>query len=157
MATTFLQNDAFNFTYFLCYVLSGHLACFQFFDNIKEYLNSCEGKGFTRRKLNCISTLVRPKSFLRILVRAVLNFLNPYIIIFNFYVSVRQENAGRKWYQDVIQLLHGLHKELPRIKNYGTFPLSWTFFKKLPTHSTPLRATTESQNDIYGICLSFLC
>ena len=37
------------------------------------------------------STLVKPKPLLRM----VLNFQNPYIM-FNFYISVRLENAGRK-------------------------------------------------------------
>ena len=42
-------------------------------------------------------------------MRAVLNFENPYIIIFNFYISVRQENARRKWYQVVIHNCDGFN------------------------------------------------
>ena len=48
------------------------------------------------------STLVKPKPFLRVLVRAVLSFWNLYIIVFNVYISARQENTGRKKYQCVI-------------------------------------------------------
>ena len=42
-----------------------------------------------------ISTLKRSKPFLRLLMREV---------VLNFYI-VRQENAGRKVYQDVIHVL----------------------------------------------------
>ena len=38
----------------------------------EKYLNSCGVKEY-RRKLKCISTLIRPKPFFRILVRVVLN------------------------------------------------------------------------------------
>ena len=40
----------------------------------ENYLNSCEGKEYVRRNLKCISTLIKPRPFLRLLVRVVLNF-----------------------------------------------------------------------------------
>ena len=35
---------------------------------------ACEGTEYERRKLKCIPTLIRPKPFLRLLLRVVLNF-----------------------------------------------------------------------------------
>ena len=64
----------------------------------EKYLNSCEGKDYVRRKLKCITTLIRPKPFFEtfsLLVR-----VGSFKLLF-----VRQGNAGRKWYQDVIWLL----------------------------------------------------
>ena len=46
---------------------------------------------------------------MRVLVRAVLSFENPYIIMFNFYISVRQENARWKWCQGVIHNCDGFN------------------------------------------------
>ena len=51
-------------------------------------------------------------------------------------IVVRQDSAGRKWFQDVIQLLKRL-QESSRLQTV-TPPLVWKFFKKLQTHSTPL-------------------
>ena len=42
-------------------------------------------------------------------MKAVLNFKDPFIIIFDVYISVRQENAGRKWYQGVIHNCDGFN------------------------------------------------
>ena len=47
----------------------------------EEYLNSCEGKEHVKRKLKCISTLIRPiNPFLRLLVRVVLNLIKIHLI-----------------------------------------------------------------------------
>ena len=42
-------------------------------------------------------------------MKAVLNFKNPFIIIFDVYIYVRQENTGRKWYQGVIHNCDGFN------------------------------------------------
>ena len=54
-----------------------------------------------------------------------------------FYIA-RQENAGRKLSQDVIQLLQRQHKESLRLPDSFQTPFPFRkIFKKLP-HSTPL-------------------
>ena len=51
----------------------------------------------------------KTKVFLEILIEIGFKYIyNPYIIIFNFYISVRQENAGRKWYQAVFIIVRDL-------------------------------------------------
>ena len=49
----------------------------------------------------------KAKSFLRLLFRLVIQTF----ISFDFYIVVRRENAGTKWYQDIIQLMQRQHKE----------------------------------------------
>ena len=60
------------------------LAFFSFLTTSKlheEYLNSCEGKKHIKRKLKCISTLIRPTNpFLRLLVRVVLDLIKIHLI-----------------------------------------------------------------------------
>ena len=83
-------------------------ACFQFLTILQfyeKYLNSFDGKEYVRRKFECISTLTRGKPFVIILVR-----------MDNCYIVVRRENAGRKRYQDAIQLLQRQHKESSRLQ-----------------------------------------
>ena len=65
-----------------------------------------------REKVKCMSTLGRPKSFLRLLIRVVWVF--KILIIFNFRI-VRRENNRTKWYQDITQMLQRQHKELSRL------------------------------------------
>ena len=96
-------------TYFSRYALSGHtfsllsfLTILQFYE---KYLNSLDGKEYVRRTFECISTLTRGKPFVIILVR-----------MGNCYIVVRRENAGRKRYQDAIQLLQRQHKESSRLQ-----------------------------------------
>ena len=86
-----------------------------------KYLRSCEGKEYVRRKLKCISTLIRPRSCLRLLLRVVLNFILKILTIFNFHIVIRWENAGRKWCQRLIQLQRQ-QKESPRLQNYRNLP-----------------------------------
>ena len=70
----------------------------------KKYLNSCESKKFARRKFNCIYIYFgKAKAFLESFGESGFRFLKSFII-FHFYISVRQENAGRKWYQGVIHV-----------------------------------------------------
>ena len=80
----------------------------------KNYLNTCEGKDYVRRNMKCISTLIRLKSFLRFLMR---------VVVLNFYIA-RQENSGRKFYQDIIHVLQRQHKESPRYQTISCPSLS---------------------------------
>ena len=63
-------------------------------------------------------------------MRAVLNFQDPYIIIFNFYISIRQEKAGRKWYQGVIHNCDGCNFDeiLSEIKYLFSLYLQQLYF-----------------------------
>ena len=56
----------------------------------EKYLNSSDGEEYVRRKLKCISTSIRPKPFLRLLVTVVLNFSYPY----NSYVRKCWKNMA---------------------------------------------------------------
>ena len=71
---------------FMVYILSLNilLTIFSFF----SILNYCEGREYVRRQLKCISTLISPNPFLRLLVR---------VDSFNFYFGARQKDARKKW------------------------------------------------------------
>ena len=63
----------------------------------EKYLNSCEDKEYATRKLNCIYVYSsKAKAFIESFSESGFKFLKSHIM-FNFYISVRQENAGRKW------------------------------------------------------------
>ena len=65
----------------------------------EKFSNSCEGKEFARRTLNCIYIYSsKAKAFIESISES---SFNPYIVMFNFCISVGQENAGRKWDQGV--------------------------------------------------------
>ena len=77
------------------------MACFRFLTILKlrdeKCLNFCEGKEYARRKLNCIYIYSsKAKAFIESFSESGFKFLKSYIM-FNFYISVRQENAERKW------------------------------------------------------------
>ena len=61
----------------------------------EKYLNSCEGKEFTRRKLNCIYIYFsKAKAVIESFSESNFKFLKFFYLIFNFYISVRQDNTG---------------------------------------------------------------
>ena len=147
MANTFLQSDALMLLMKWCFklltcqfyllpisetfhgilFLDIHLTCFQFLTILKfhqKYLSSCEGKEYVRRKLKCISTLIRPNQSL---------FWDFEWIIVNLYI-VRRENAGRKLCQEVIELLQRQYKESLRLPDsFLTLP----FVSSSKSLSTP--------------------
>ena len=62
----------------------------------EKHLNPCEGKEYATRKLNCIYIYSsKVKVFIESFTESGFKSLKSYIM-FNFCISVRQENAGRK-------------------------------------------------------------
>ena len=121
-------------TYF--YPGFGLLSILQLYE---KYLNSSEGKEYVRRKLKCVSALKWPEPLLRFLMTVVYKFeIFEIVVIFCFYMVVRigwkWENARRKGYQGVIELLRKQHENSPKLEDYPP-PHSW-IFKKL-SHSHP--------------------
>ena len=71
--------------------------------NGEKYLNSCEDKEFTRRKVNCIYIYFsRAKALIESFNESIFKFLKFFHLIFNFSISLRQEKTGGKWFQGVI-------------------------------------------------------
>ena len=84
------------------------------------------GKDYVTKKLKCITTLIRPKSFWDFQWER---------IVFNFYFVVKQENAERRCYQDIIQLLQKQGKESSSLCSDDSFP---SLLEVLQKASNPL-------------------